>query len=152
MLLVLEHSFQLHQEGVHQPFSLAKKKLNVLDLHAGVEKATNEVFEQYDKVSQDQKVDMVTNLIFQNHLYVWNIFSSILFVNSIMQRPHQPSSSNGGKVKREDGQNNTEIILKAMDCFSCISDYENIIFTYAYIVLSMISFHDSGNDTNTIES
>lgn len=39
-----------------------------------------EVFKQYDNASKDKKVDIVTNIVLQNHMCVLNIFPNILFV------------------------------------------------------------------------
>lgn len=84
MLCILEHSFQIHQQGVHQPLSSATQKYKALDSHGMIEEALEGVFEQYDSASQDQKVEMVTNIILQNHLYVLNTPSSILSINGFI--------------------------------------------------------------------
>ncbi|KAF8547190.1 hypothetical protein OG21DRAFT_1501683, partial [Imleria badia] len=70
MLLILEHSFQLHQQSVCQPLSSATQKFKALNSHwhGRIEEALEEVFRQYATASQDQKVDMVTHVIMQNHM------------------------------------------------------------------------------------
>ena len=78
MLLILEHSFELHQKGVDQPLLVAAQKYK-RGSHGNIEEALKEVFKQYGKASQDQKVEMVTNIILQNHLCVLNSPTYICF-------------------------------------------------------------------------
>ncbi|KAF8119953.1 hypothetical protein EV363DRAFT_1193980, partial [Boletus edulis] len=70
ILLILEYSFYLHQQGVTQPLSSAAQKYKASGSQDGLRKALEEVFKQYDKASQAEKVDMITNVILQNHMYV----------------------------------------------------------------------------------
>ncbi|KAF8549896.1 hypothetical protein OG21DRAFT_1514684 [Imleria badia] len=74
MILILEHSFKLlhEEEGVDQPLLSAVQKYQALGLHGRLEEALKEVFKQYGKASPDQKMDMVTNMILQNHLGLVN--------------------------------------------------------------------------------
>jgi len=78
IIMISQHSYFLYQQHDSQPFSSAAKKYKGSDSHGRVKKALEEVFRQYGKASHDQKVEMITNVILQNHMYVFNISSSIL--------------------------------------------------------------------------
>ena len=68
ILLVLEHSFYLCKQGVHPSLPSIVQKYKELGSKDGVKKALKEVFKKYGKASQEEKVEMVTNVIHQNHM------------------------------------------------------------------------------------
>ena len=68
ILLILEHSFHLHQQGVCPSLPTIAQKYEELGSQDGVKKALEEVFKRYGKASQEEKVEMITNVIHQNHM------------------------------------------------------------------------------------
>ncbi|KAF8128558.1 hypothetical protein EV363DRAFT_1107361, partial [Boletus edulis] len=68
IILISEHSFFLYQQNDPKPFSSASEKYKASDSCRRVRKALKVVFKQYGKLSYDDKVDMVTNVILQNHM------------------------------------------------------------------------------------
>lgn len=76
ILLILEHSFYLHQQGDHQPVSSAAQMYKASKSRDRVNLALKEVFEQYAKASDDQRADMVINVVLQNRMYVFMPFST----------------------------------------------------------------------------
>ena len=87
-ILILEHSFYLSQQDVPQPVSSAAQKYIASETPARVEKALKEVFMQYNKASEDEKLDMVLKVIIQNHIGELIICFDILSIeNSIPDTP-----------------------------------------------------------------
>ncbi|KAH0826999.1 hypothetical protein J3R83DRAFT_4663 [Lanmaoa asiatica] len=90
--MILEHSFCLYQQkylDLYLVISSAAQKYKASDSHGRVEKALEEVFKEYGKASENQKVDMVTNVILQHHMYVLDSPFNILSVYSYAQYLHQ---------------------------------------------------------------
>lgn len=96
MLLILEHSFYLHQQGHPKPLSLAAERYKAPDSCGRVEKALKGVVERYGKASHGQKVNMVTNVILQNHMCVLIIPFIVLFVDGFPQSFHQLNQDAAG--------------------------------------------------------
>ncbi|KAF8555199.1 hypothetical protein OG21DRAFT_1521950, partial [Imleria badia] len=46
------------------------QKYKTSDSHGRVKKALEEVFKQYGRASYDERVDMATNVILQNHVFL----------------------------------------------------------------------------------
>jgi hypothetical protein len=67
-ILILEHSFYLSQQNHPQPVSFAAQKYIASNTPAGVGKAIEGIFKQYNKVSDDSKVDMIFKVIIENHM------------------------------------------------------------------------------------
>ena len=87
-ILLLEHSFYLAQQNDPKPVSSALEKYNALNIHAKVATDLEEVFKQYNKASEKEKVDMVLLVITQNRMGEFNICFNILFINnSILDAP-----------------------------------------------------------------
>ena len=87
-ILILEHSFYLSQQDDPQPVSSAAQKYIASDTPARVGKALKDVFMQYNKASEDEKLDMVLKVIIQNHMGEFNICFDILCIeNSIPDTP-----------------------------------------------------------------
>ena len=83
-ILILEHSFYLSQQDDPQPVSSAAQKYIASDIPARVGKALKDVFKQYNKASEDGKLDMVLKVIIQNHMGELNIhFDTLSIDNSI---------------------------------------------------------------------
>ncbi|KAF8549897.1 hypothetical protein OG21DRAFT_1525518, partial [Imleria badia] len=55
MVLILEHSFQLHQQDVQWSLLSVDEKYKASGSYDRLEEALKEVFKQYGKASQDQK-------------------------------------------------------------------------------------------------
>ena len=68
ILLILEHSFHLHQQGVCPSLPPTIQKFKELGLQDGVKKALEKVFKEYGKASQKEKVEIITNVIHQNQM------------------------------------------------------------------------------------
>ncbi|KAF8128597.1 hypothetical protein EV363DRAFT_1101545, partial [Boletus edulis] len=68
IILISEHSFFLYQQNDSEPFSSAAEKYKGSDSCKRVTKALEVVFKQYGKLTYGDKVDMVTNVIVQNHM------------------------------------------------------------------------------------
>jgi hypothetical protein len=89
-ILLLEHSFYLAQQKDPKPVFSALEKYNAFNIRAKVVTALEEVFKQYTKASQKEKVDMVLLVITQNRMGIGelNICFNILFIrNSILDTP-----------------------------------------------------------------
>ena len=83
-IIILEHSFYLSQQDDPQPVSSAAQKYIASDIPARVGKALKDVFKQYNKASEDGKLDMVLKVIIQNHMGELNIhFDTLSIDNSI---------------------------------------------------------------------
>ena len=67
-IIILEHSFHLAQQNVPQPVSSAAQKYNVSNTSARVQEALKGVFNQYSKISDREKADMIFNVISQNRM------------------------------------------------------------------------------------
>ena len=87
-ILILEHSFYLFQQKDPQPVSSAAQKYLASNTPASVGKALDDVFKQYNKASNNEKVAMVLKVISQNHMGELNISFDILSIdNSISDTP-----------------------------------------------------------------
>ena len=84
-ILILEHSFYLFQQKDPQPAFSAVQKYKASNTPARVSKALEDVFKQYNKASENEKVDIVLNVIIQNRMgeLPVDIFST--FDNSISE-------------------------------------------------------------------
>ena len=82
VILILEHSFYLSQQDTPQPVSLAVQQYNASNTPARVGKSLEDVFGQYNRASETEKIHMVLNIITQNRMGELNIHSSFLFVNN----------------------------------------------------------------------
>ena len=91
-ILILEHSFYLSQQNDPQPVSSAIQKYNASNMHARVGEALEDTLKQleYNKASENEKVDMILNVIIQNHLGRLNICYNILFINNFI--PDTPAA------------------------------------------------------------
>ena len=65
-ILIMEHSFYLAQQNDPQPVSCASKKYKTSDISAKVKDALDEVFQQYNKASEREQVDIILKIILQN--------------------------------------------------------------------------------------
>jgi hypothetical protein len=83
-ILILEHSFYLSQQNYPQPVSSAAQKYIASDMPAGVGKTLEDVFKQYNKASEDKKVDMVLKVIIENHMGELNVWFDILFIDNFI--------------------------------------------------------------------
>ena len=81
-ILLLEHSFYLAQQNDPKPVSSALEKYNALNIHAKVATDLEEVFKQYNKASEKEKVDMVLLVIAKNCMSEFNLCFNILFINN----------------------------------------------------------------------
>ncbi|KAF8447418.1 hypothetical protein L210DRAFT_943936, partial [Boletus edulis BED1] len=68
IILISELSFFLCQKNDPQPFSSAAQNYKASNSPGRAKKALEEVFKQYNHASYDQKVEMVTNVVLQNHM------------------------------------------------------------------------------------
>ena len=84
MILILEHSFYLSQQNDPQPVSSATEKYLASNTPARVGKALQDVFKQYNKASGVEKLDMIFNIIIQNHMGELNICFNTLFINTFI--------------------------------------------------------------------
>ena len=85
--MISELSFFLHLKHDPQPFSSAAKQYKASDSCNRISKALKEGFKQYEQASYEQKVEMIINVICQNHMYVFNItYSSMPFLLIILFR------------------------------------------------------------------
>ncbi|KAG8213623.1 hypothetical protein J3R82DRAFT_10308, partial [Butyriboletus roseoflavus] len=66
--LISEHSFYLSQRNDSRAFSTAAKLYKASNISDMVGKALEEVVKQYGKLSDKEKVDMVSNIILLNHI------------------------------------------------------------------------------------
>ena len=85
MILIAEHSFYLSQKNDPRPFSTAAQLYKASDIPARVQMALEEVVKQYGKLSDKEKVDMLSNIILQNHrgsLMSLSRFYKVLFTNT----------------------------------------------------------------------
>lgn len=86
-VLILEHSFHLFQQDIPRPFLTAAQQYKASSIPAKIRKALVEVVKQYDKLSDMEKVDMVSNIILQNCMgnviYLLKFYS----LNSISEIP-----------------------------------------------------------------
>lgn len=82
--MISKHSYFLHHQHNSQPFASAARDYKVSNSHDRISKALEEVFGLYGKASDAQKVDMVTDVILQIHMYVFNISFNffLLIINS----------------------------------------------------------------------
>jgi len=92
--VISKHSYFLHQQHDPQPFFSAAKHYKASDLPDRIKKALEKVLKQYGKASYAEKVDMVTNVILQNSMYVFNILFNTLSVNNFMQNLHSLDKEN----------------------------------------------------------
>ena len=76
----MEYSFYLSQQNIPQPVLSAAQKYTTSDTPARVGKALKEVFKQYNKASEDEKVDIVLKVVIQNHMGELNICFDIIFI------------------------------------------------------------------------
>ena len=92
-ILILEHSFYLSQHNDPQPFSAAQKYF-ASNTPARVGQALKDVFKQYHKAPEDEKINMVFNLITQNHMPVGelNICFNILFIGTLISVLPSPAA------------------------------------------------------------
>jgi len=67
-ILILEHSFYLFQQNDPHPVSSAAQKYIASNTPDRVGEALQDVFKQYNKASENEQVDMVLNVIIQNHM------------------------------------------------------------------------------------
>lgn len=65
-ILIMEHSFYLAQQNDPQPVSSASKKYKTSHISAKVKDALDEVFQQYNKASEREQVDIILKIILQN--------------------------------------------------------------------------------------
>ena len=65
-ILILEHSFHLAQQDDHQPVSTAAQKYTASNMPARVNTALKNVFKQYSKATEKEKIEMVFNVIAEN--------------------------------------------------------------------------------------
>ena len=93
-ILILEHSFYLSQHNDPQPVSSAAQKYFASNTPARVAQALKDVFKQYHKAPEDEKINMVFNLITQNHMPVGelNICFNILFINTLISVLPSPAA------------------------------------------------------------
>ncbi|KAF8415136.1 hypothetical protein L210DRAFT_953882 [Boletus edulis BED1] len=68
IILISEHSFFLCQKNDPQPFSSAAQNYEASNSPGRARKALEEVFKKYKHASYNQKVEMVTDVILQNHM------------------------------------------------------------------------------------
>ena len=80
-IILLEHSFYLAQQDDPKPLSSAIEKYNALNICAKVATDLEEVFKQYNKASEKEKVDMVLLVIAQNRMGEFNMCLNILFIS-----------------------------------------------------------------------
>jgi hypothetical protein len=83
-ILILEHSFYLSQQNHPQPVSFAAQKYIASNTPAEVGKAIEGIFKQYNKVSDDSKVDMIFKVIIENHMGEFNVWFDILFTGNFI--------------------------------------------------------------------
>jgi len=69
-LLILEHSFYLFHQKHYQPLPFAAQKYKASNIHKKVKSAMKEIFDQYGKVSKEEKVERVLNVILQNRIAI----------------------------------------------------------------------------------
>ncbi|KAF8438587.1 hypothetical protein L210DRAFT_251968 [Boletus edulis BED1] len=67
-LLILEQSFYLSQQGDHDAVSSAAQEYKTSDIPTKVNVALKDVFTHYGTASKNEKVDMICNIITQNHM------------------------------------------------------------------------------------
>jgi len=70
MLLVLEHSFYLFHNNVSQPVQSAAEKYTASNIPKQVKLAMKEVFKQYAKASEEEKVEMLLNVILEHRMTI----------------------------------------------------------------------------------
>ncbi|KAF8556884.1 hypothetical protein OG21DRAFT_1551482 [Imleria badia] len=75
-LIISEHSFHLAQQNDPQPISSAAQRYSASSISAQVKMALKGVFQQYREVSEEEKVDMIFNLIMQNHMAIMDLHST----------------------------------------------------------------------------
>jgi len=68
IILISELSFFLSQNNDPQPFSSAAQKYKASNSPGRIKKALEEIFKKYNHASHEEKVEMVTNVILQNHI------------------------------------------------------------------------------------
>jgi hypothetical protein len=64
--------------------SFAAQKYIASNTPAGVGKAIEGIFKQYNKVSDDSKVDMIFKVIIENHMGEFNVWFDILFTGNFI--------------------------------------------------------------------
>ncbi|KAF8123940.1 hypothetical protein EV363DRAFT_1178938 [Boletus edulis] len=67
-LLILEQSFYLSQQGDPDVVFSAAQQYRISDIPTKVNTALKDVFIHYGTVSKEEKVDMICNIITQNHM------------------------------------------------------------------------------------
>ena len=80
VILIFEHSFHLCQQNDPLPISSAVQMYNVANKPARVGKALEDVFKQYNKASEAEKLDMVLDIIIHNCICKSNIHLNTLFI------------------------------------------------------------------------
>ena len=88
----MEHSFYLSQQNDPQPVSSAAQKYLASNISAGVGQALEAIF-KHNKVSEDEKTDMVFNVIIQNRMGELNICFNILFINIFIIELQSPAAN-----------------------------------------------------------
>ena len=68
IILILQHSFYLTQQKILQPTASAIQRYNASGISTRVAMALKDVFKQYYKISEQEKVDMILNVIVQNFM------------------------------------------------------------------------------------
>jgi hypothetical protein len=72
-LLILELSFYLFHQKHSQPLLSAAQKYKASNRPKMVKSAMKDIFDQYGKISQEKKVQMILNVILQNHMSMLSI-------------------------------------------------------------------------------
>ena len=67
-ILILEYSFYLSEQNDPQPLFSAAQKYVASNTPARVGKALEDVSKQYNKASDDEKVEMILSVINQHHM------------------------------------------------------------------------------------
>jgi len=69
-LLVLEHSFYLFHQKDPQPLQSAATKYKKSNIPAKVKLAMKDVFKQYGNASENEKIEMILNVVLQNQMTI----------------------------------------------------------------------------------
>ncbi|KAG6369763.1 hypothetical protein JVT61DRAFT_13580 [Boletus reticuloceps] len=109
---------QILQAGVAQKYKASNSP-------GRAKKALEEVFKKYDHASYDQKVEMVTNVILQNHIMLSiNSFIQGLYQLKKKEAPYQvviASSSSGRMTKRRGRQkDHMKRVSEAICCVNLV--------------------------------